>query len=144
MTVQQETATATASTNNVEDMTPDSTDQLHAEQPSQEQQQQQEAFDPETGEINWDCSCLGTMTQPPCGEKFKSAFSCFVYSKEEPKGLDCVELLRQMQLCFKEHPEIYGEEEAHDDDEEDEADSDDSSISDSDLDSDSDFDVDTE
>jgi mitochondrial intermembrane space import and assembly protein 40 len=51
----------------------------------------QGAFDPETGEINWDCPCLGGMAHGPCGEQFKAAFSCFVYSKEEPKGMDCID-----------------------------------------------------
>ena len=70
----------------------------------------QEAFDEETGEINWDCPCLGEMVKEPCGEKFKAAFSCFVYSKEEVKGSDCVEQFREMQKCFQDHPEIYGQE----------------------------------
>jgi CHCH domain len=70
----------------------------------------QEAFDEETGEINWDCPCLGEMVKEPCGEKFKEAFSCFVYSKEEVKGSDCVEQFRAMQSCFQQHPEIYGQE----------------------------------
>ena len=52
---------------------------------------QQGAFDPETGEINWDCPCLGGMANGPCGEEFKAAFSCFVHSKEEPKGMDCID-----------------------------------------------------
>jgi mitochondrial intermembrane space import and assembly protein 40 len=56
-----------------------------------EEADQQGAFNPETGEINWDCPCLGGMANGPCGEEFKSAFSCFVYSKEEPKGMDCIE-----------------------------------------------------
>lgn len=51
---------------------------------------QQGAFNPETGEINWDCPCLGGMADGPCGEDFKAAFSCFVYSTEEPKGMDCI------------------------------------------------------
>lgn len=51
----------------------------------------QGAFNPETGEINWDCPCLGGMADGPCGEDFKTAFSCFVYSTEEPKGMDCIE-----------------------------------------------------
>jgi mitochondrial intermembrane space import and assembly protein 40 len=51
----------------------------------------QAAFNPETGEINWDCPCLGGMAHGPCGEEFKAAFSCFVYSEEEPKGMDCIE-----------------------------------------------------
>ena len=52
---------------------------------------QQGAFNPETGEINWDCPCLGGMASGPCGEEFRAAFSCFVYSKEEPKGMDCID-----------------------------------------------------
>jgi intermembrane space import and assembly protein 40 len=52
---------------------------------------QQGAFNPETGEINWDCPCLGGMATGPCGEEFKAAFSCFVYSENEPKGMECVD-----------------------------------------------------
>lgn len=51
----------------------------------------QGAFNPETGEINWDCPCLGGMAHGPCGEEFRAAFSCFVYSNEEPKGVECIE-----------------------------------------------------
>ena len=57
----------------------------------EEEAGQQAAFNPETGEINWDCPCLGGMAHGPCGEDFKTAFSCFVYSEEEPKGMDCIE-----------------------------------------------------
>lgn len=57
----------------------------------EEEAGQQGAFNPETGEINWDCPCLGGMAHGPCGENFKAAFSCFVYSTEEPKGMDCIE-----------------------------------------------------
>ena len=67
------------------------------------------AFNPETGEINWDCPCLGGMADGPCGEEFKAAFSCFVYSEAEPKGIDCVERFRNMQTCFRKHPDIYGD-----------------------------------
>jgi hypothetical protein len=52
---------------------------------------QEAAFNPETGEINWDCPCLGGMAYGPCGEEFRNAFSCFVYSEEEPKGIDCID-----------------------------------------------------
>ncbi|RKP03283.1 hypothetical protein CXG81DRAFT_4619, partial [Caulochytrium protostelioides] len=76
------------------------------------------------GEINWDCPCLGTMTQPPCGEKFKEAFSCFVKSDAEPKGLECIDAFRAMQACFNEHPDIYGAP-MGDDDENDDEDGDD-------------------
>lgn len=57
----------------------------------EEEAGQQGAFNPETGEINWDCPCLGGMADGPCGEEFKTAFSCFVYSTEEPKGMDCID-----------------------------------------------------
>ncbi|EEH35865.2 hypothetical protein PAAG_00188 [Paracoccidioides lutzii Pb01] len=65
------------------------------------------AFNPETGEINWDCPCLGGMAHGPCGEEFRAAFSCFVYSTEEPKGMDCIEKFEGMQNCFRQHPELY-------------------------------------
>ena len=61
---------------------------------------QQGAFNPETGEINWDCPCLGGMAHGPCGEEFKAAFSCFVYSTEEPKGMDCIDKFKYVFPCF--------------------------------------------
>ena len=33
----------------------------------------------ESGEINWDCPCLGGMAVGPCGVEFREAFSCFHY-----------------------------------------------------------------
>ena len=68
----------------------------------------QGAYNPLTGEINWDCPCLGGMADGPCGPEFKEAFSCFVFSEEEPKGVDCVERFRGMQECFRRYPEVYG------------------------------------
>lgn len=67
------------------------------------------AYDPVTGEINWDCPCLGGMAYGPCGQEFREAFSCFIYSEEEPKGINCVEKFRAMQTCFREHPEHYAD-----------------------------------
>lgn len=61
----------------------------------------------ENGNINWDCPCLAGALQPPCGEAFKAAFSCFVYSKTEPKGMDCEAAFAAMKQCFQDHPEIY-------------------------------------
>ena len=66
------------------------------------------AFNPVTGEINWDCPCLGGMAHGVCGPQFREAFSCFVFSEKEPKGIDCVEKFKGMQDCFREHPDIYG------------------------------------
>ncbi|KAG6832616.1 hypothetical protein H0H92_014452 [Tricholoma furcatifolium] len=74
------------------------------------------AFNPVTGEINWDCPCLGGMAHGPCGPQFREAFSCFVFSEDEPKGINCVEKFKAMQNCFREHPEIYADE-IDDDDE---------------------------
>lgn len=67
------------------------------------------AYDPVTGEINWDCPCLGGMAHGPCGEEFKEAFSCFVYSEAEPKGINCVEKFQAMQNCFRAHPDVYAD-----------------------------------
>lgn len=75
---------------------------------------QAQAFDPRTGQINWDCPCLGGMAHGPCGEQFKLAFSCFVFSEAEPKGIDCVDKFQAMQNCFRQHPEVYAEEIADD------------------------------
>jgi len=76
----------------------------------EEEAEQQGAFNEETGEINWDCPCLGGMAHGPCGDQFRAAFSCFVFSKEEPKGVECIEHFKTMQNCFRDHPEIYGSE----------------------------------
>ncbi|PPQ63482.1 hypothetical protein CVT24_005139 [Panaeolus cyanescens] len=76
------------------------------------------AYDPVTGEINWDCPCLGGMAHGPCGEEFKEAFSCFVYSEAEPKGINCVEKFQAMQNCFRAHPDVYADEIMRDDDDE--------------------------
>ena len=55
------------------------------------------------------------MAHGPCGEQFRAAFSCFVFSKDEPKGMDCIEHFKTMQGCFREHPDVYGDELANDD-----------------------------
>lgn len=74
-----------------------------------EEAQSEGAYNPETGEINWDCPCLGGMAHGPCGEEFKAAFSCFVYSEADPKGIDCVDKFQNMQNCFRRYPEYYAE-----------------------------------
>ncbi|KAI9280439.1 hypothetical protein BY458DRAFT_430896 [Sporodiniella umbellata] len=102
--------------NRAEDVEEKKSDQVEQKEP----EGQSAAFNPETGEINWDCPCLGGMAQGPCGEDFKAAFSCFVYSEEEPKGIDCVEKFKDMQNCFRQHPDVYGDEIDDDDEEEEE------------------------
>ncbi|KAI8656824.1 Mitochondrial intermembrane space import and assembly protein 40 [Fusarium sp. Ph1] len=73
-------------------------------------QSQRSAFNPETGEFNWDCSCLKGVAHGPCGEEFKSAFSCFMLSADEPKGMNCIDQFEVMQECFKKYPDVYGAE----------------------------------
>ncbi|XP_024119103.1 mitochondrial intermembrane space import and assembly protein 40-B [Oryzias melastigma] len=63
-----------------------------------------------SGEINWNCPCLGGMASGPCGTEFKDAFSCFHYSKEEIKGSDCMEQFTAMQQCLQLYPELYPQE----------------------------------
>ncbi|KAG0294384.1 Oxidoreductase [Linnemannia gamsii] len=98
--------------------TPDPTPSSSTSSSSSEPRDQSAAFNPETGEINWDCPCLGGMAQPPCGDAFKEAFSCFVFSTSEPKGYDCVDKFQAMQECFRANPEVYADQ--LDDDDEDE------------------------
>ncbi|XP_078400921.1 mitochondrial intermembrane space import and assembly protein 40-like [Cetorhinus maximus] len=72
------------------------------------------------GDINWNCPCLGGMASGPCGEQFKSAFSCFHYSKEEVKGSDCLDQFRTMQECMQRYPDLYPQDEEVDEEEEEE------------------------
>ncbi|KAG5943066.1 hypothetical protein E4U60_006965 [Claviceps pazoutovae] len=88
-----------------------------SEEDLEEDAPREAAFNPETGEINWDCPCLGGMAHGPCGEEFKAAFSCFVYSTDEPKGMDCIDKFQGMQECFRKYPDHYGAELIDDDDE---------------------------
>ncbi|MEQ2202914.1 hypothetical protein XENOCAPTIV_019916 [Xenoophorus captivus] len=64
-----------------------------------------------SGEINWNCPCLGGMASGPCGSQFKEAFLCFHYSKEEVKGSECIEQFRSMQECMQRYPDLYPQEE---------------------------------
>lgn len=40
------------------------------------------------------------MAHGPCGEEFRAAFSCFVYSEEEPKGMDCIDKFQYVTALF--------------------------------------------
>ncbi|OAD54409.1 Mitochondrial intermembrane space import and assembly protein 40 [Eufriesea mexicana] len=76
-----------------------------------------------TGEINWNCPCLGGLATGPCGLEFREAFSCFHYSTAEPKGSDCYEAFKTMQACMLEYPSLYGKKGASLDDLDEEEDS---------------------
>lgn len=59
------------------------------------------------GKINWGCPCLGGMATGPCGLEFREAFSCFHFSTAEPKGSDCYEAFKTMQVCMMQYPTLY-------------------------------------
>ena len=63
------------------------------------------------GDINGNCPGLGGMASRPCGEQFKSAFSCFHYSTENTKGSDCIDQFRAMQECVQKYRDIYSQDE---------------------------------
>lgn len=69
-----------------------------------------------SGEINWNCPCLGGMATGPCGVQFREAFSCFHYSEAEPKGSDCYDAFSVMQDCMAKYPDLYNKDAAADDD----------------------------
>ncbi|VDO79529.1 unnamed protein product [Soboliphyme baturini] len=60
------------------------------------------------GEINWGCPCMGGMVAGPCGYEFRQAFSCFHYSKEDPKGSECMKQFADMHTCITKYPSLYG------------------------------------
>jgi mitochondrial intermembrane space import and assembly protein 40 len=70
-----------------------------------------------SGEINWNCPCLGGMATGPCGVEFREAFSCFHYSESETKGAECYDAFKTMRDCFSKYPSVYKQ-----DDEENDAD----------------------
>lgn len=113
-TASSNTATPSTEKPDLDAIPPDAQDKGENQEDSSDGQG---AFNPETGEINWDCPCLGGMAHGPCGSEFREAFSCFVYSDKEPKGIDCVEKFKAMQDCFRAHPDVYGEEILDDEDE---------------------------
>ena len=61
----------------------------------------------QNGEINWDCPCLKEALEPPCGDVFKLAFSCYFDSKTTPKGNDCLKLFEEMQKCYELNRDHY-------------------------------------
>ncbi|XP_036599886.1 mitochondrial intermembrane space import and assembly protein 40-like [Trichosurus vulpecula] len=66
---------------------------------------------PPNENINWNCPCFGGMASGPCGEQFKSAFSCFHYSMEEVKSSDYVDQFRAMQECMQKYRHFYPQDE---------------------------------
>lgn len=76
----------------------------------------QSAYNEETGEINWDCPCIKGALEPPCGDTFRTTFECFVRSKADPKGADCIQHFAALQKCYQDNKEIYLDNLGDDDD----------------------------
>lgn len=57
-----------------------------------------------SGDINWNCPCLGGMATGPCGVEFREAFSCFHNSEADPKGSDCYDAFKTMQVSHSSSP----------------------------------------
>lgn len=53
------------------------------------------------------CPCIASMKEGSCGQPFLAAYRCFLESETEPKGMDCMEQFKSMQVCVAEHPEEY-------------------------------------
>jgi hypothetical protein len=66
-----------------------------------------QAIDPKTGKINWDCPCMGNNPKGPCGELFKRAFRCFVDNQDTPDK--CKNFINILQKCQEKYPKFYEE-----------------------------------
>lgn len=53
------------------------------------------------------CPCIASMKEGSCGLPFLAAYRCFLESETEPKGMDCMEQFKSMQVCVADHPEEY-------------------------------------
>ncbi|KAJ3431133.1 hypothetical protein M0812_02809 [Anaeramoeba flamelloides] len=65
-------------------------------------------------DIDWDCPCMKPVKEGPCGKKFMSAFKCYVGSKSDPKGSDCIKVFREFKECLQKHPEALEDDELSD------------------------------
>ena len=44
------------------------------------------------------------LREGPCGPTFVDAFSCYIRSDHEEKGMDCLDDFKVFQECLKRHP----------------------------------------
>jgi hypothetical protein len=71
-------------------------------------------------EIDWECPCLDSMKNSPCGAQFKDAFSCYVNSDTEVKGSDCFQFMHTFRKCVMRHKDYYEALDEHNNDDDDE------------------------
>ncbi|XP_050064813.1 mitochondrial intermembrane space import and assembly protein 40-B-like [Aphis gossypii] len=57
------------------------------------------------GSINWKYPSL--QITGPCKMLFKEAFTCYHYSQEESKGMECREKATATKTCMKQYPKVY-------------------------------------
>ena len=53
------------------------------------------------------CPCIDGMKEGPRGDTFVVAYRCFLESKAEERGSDCLDQFQKMQACFVEHADYY-------------------------------------
>lgn len=60
---------------------------------------------------DWNCACFGDELIKPCAEGFKEAYTCFHYSKAQPKGSECIPHMQKYKDCAilnrKDYPEKF-------------------------------------
>jgi len=49
--------------------------------------------------------CAGDLKDGPCGQTFVGAFTCYIKSTHEEKGMDCLDQFKLFQECLKQHPD---------------------------------------
>lgn len=55
------------------------------------------------------CPCVADLKSGPCGSSFVSAFTCFLKSQSEDKGVECIGPFQDMQHCMMKHPEAFAD-----------------------------------
>lgn len=70
-----------------------------------------QAIDPKTGKINWDCPCMGNNPRGPCAGLFKRAFEYFVKNPDLPEK--CFHKMQLMHNCQAKYPRLYNDDETN-------------------------------
>ena len=93
-----------------------------AEAEEEEEEEEEEEVNPMTGESGGklpdpddaaeieealNCPCIDGMKEGPCGDTFVAAYRCFLESKAEERGSDCLDQFQGMQACFVENADYY-------------------------------------
>lgn len=63
-----------------------------------------------------ECPCIAHLRAGPCGNQFSDAFLCFLKSKAEEKGSDCVSPFVALQSCIKANPNAFSKDVLEEDD----------------------------